>query len=67
MYSRIMNKEVKLKLKEIFLNKKDKQNNKNKNKKRNKKIQIRVILSLTRKTLLLLESLKGKIQWQEIN
>ena len=33
-----MNKEVKLKLKEIFLNKKDKQNNKNKNKKRNKKI-----------------------------
>jgi len=33
-----MNKEDKLKLKEIFLNKKDKQNNKNKNKKRNKKI-----------------------------
>ena len=50
MYSRIMNKEDKLKLKEIFLNKKDKQNNKNKNKKRNKKIWIRVILSLTRKT-----------------
>ena len=45
-----MNKEDKLKLKEIFLNKKDKQNNKNKNKKRNKKIWIRVILSLTRKT-----------------